>query len=254
MALRTSLLLALSIAVCGVTLGADQAASTNKPGSLALTVAGENGKPLDDAKVVAHGPVDRAGTTGADGIVNLVNLPPGTYRCRITRDGFIPLDKEVTIRAGARLASEGVLNLAPPPPAPPPAAPPPPPVTKPSPTTSVLKPGLPSVSSILDLVPQLDKALREQPTVERDLGCSGATSSKVIMTRENIAAHEHSDADEMIYIVAGEATLTLGSKDQPVSAAAFTVVPRGMSHTLTRRGRQPLLVVSVRSGPACPGL
>lgn len=249
---RTVVWLALVIASLTVPVAADQAAATNKPGSLVLTVAGESGKPIDDVKVVAHGPADRAGTTGADGVVTLVNLPAGTYRCRITRDGFITLDKEVVIRAGVRATSEAVLNNAPPPPAPPPAAPPPPPVTKSAPST--LKPGQPTTNSISDLGDAMVKALRNTPTVERDLGCSGATTSKLIMTRENIAAHDHADADEMIYIVAGEATLTLGGKDQPVTPAWFAVVPRGMSHTLTIRGRNPLLVLSVKSGPPCPGL
>ena len=74
------------------------------------------------------------------------------------------------------------------------------------------------------------------------------------MTRENITLHTHSDADEMLYIVAGEATLTVADKDQSVQAASFSVVPRGLSHSLTRRGRNALLVLSIRSGPACPGL
>jgi mannose-6-phosphate isomerase-like protein (cupin superfamily) len=104
------------------------------------------------------------------------------------------------------------------------------------------------------MVPQLDKALRDSPTVERDLGCSGGSASRLIMTRENITMHTHADADEMLYIVAGEGTLTVADKDRPVEAGWFAVVPRGASHSLTRRGRPALLVVSVRTGPPCPGL
>jgi mannose-6-phosphate isomerase-like protein (cupin superfamily) len=100
----------------------------------------------------------------------------------------------------------------------------------------------------------MEKALRDTPTVERDLGCSGGSVSRLIMTRENVAMHTHADADEMVYVVAGEATLTVADKDQGVQAGWFSVVPRGMSHSLTRRGRNPLLILSVRSGPACPGL
>jgi mannose-6-phosphate isomerase-like protein (cupin superfamily) len=100
----------------------------------------------------------------------------------------------------------------------------------------------------------MEKALRDAPTVERDLGCSGGSVSRLIMTRENISMHTHADADEMLYVVAGEASLTVGDKDQPVQPAWFAVVPRGTSHSLTRRGRNALLVLSVRSGPPCPGL
>ena len=227
------------------------ATTTNKPGSLALTVAGENGMPLSGANVRLTGASnDRVGTSGADGLVTLVNLSPGTYRARINRDGYNTLEKEVTIRAAARLAAEAVLTAAPPPPAPPP--PPPAPVAPATSTT--LKPGSPSYSSIIDLATQMEKALRDTPTVERDLGCSGGSVSRLIMTRENVAMHTHADADEMVYVVAGEATLTVADKDQGVQAGWFSVVPRGMSHSLTRRGRNPLLILSVRSGPACPGL
>jgi mannose-6-phosphate isomerase-like protein (cupin superfamily) len=185
-------------------------------------------------------------------MVTLVNLPPGTYRCRITREGFIPLDKEVTIRPGVRITSEGILNVAPAPP-PPPA--PPPAVTKPAPPTApTLKPGPASTTSLVDIVPQLEKELRNAPTAERDLGCSGATASRLIMTRENIAVHDHAEADEMLYVIAGEGSVTIGSKEQAISPAWFSVVPRGMSHSLTKKGRNALLVLSVRSGPVCPGL
>ena len=247
---KTTLAIALFMLAAATPNARQAAATANKPGTLALTVAGENGVPLSGANVRVSGATnDRVGTSGADGLVTIVNLPPGTYRARITREAYVTLEKEVTIRAGIKLATEAVLSAAPPPP---PAPPPPAPVAPPP--SPVLKAGSPSNHSIIDLASQMEKALRDTPTVERDLGCSGATASRLIMTRENITMHSHSDADEMLYIVAGEATLTVAEKDQPVQAASFSVVPRGMSHSLTRRGRNALLVLSIRSGPACPGL
>src|SRR5262245_51006196 len=135
--MKTTLALAF-FALAGVTPAADQAGAAAKPGSLVLTVAGENGAPLSGATVKVTGAaVDRAGMSGADGGVTLLNLPAGTYRARITRDGYVTLEKEVTIRAGARLAAEAVVTAAPPapPPPPPPQAP-----SAPAPT-STLKPG-----------------------------------------------------------------------------------------------------------------
>jgi mannose-6-phosphate isomerase-like protein (cupin superfamily) len=251
MTLATALFM-LAAATPNAQQGTAATAAANKPGSVALTIVGENGAPISSANVRLSGPsADRVGTSGADGIVTLVSLAPGTYRARITHDGYVTLEKEVTIRAGARLAAEAVVTAAPPPPPPPP--PPPAPEPKPAPSAT-LKPGPPSYASIVEMLPQLEKELRAKPTVERDLGCSGASLSRVIITRENIAEHSHADADEMLYVVAGEATLTIGGKSQSVEASWFAVVPRGSSHSLTRRGRNPLLVVSVRSGPACPGL
>ena len=100
----------------------------------------------------------------------------------------------------------------------------------------------------------MEKELRNTPTVERDLGCSGGSASRLIMTRENVTMHTHADADEMLYVVAGDAALTVADKEQVVQPGWFSVVPRGMSHSLTRRGRNALLLLSVRSGPPCPGL
>jgi hypothetical protein len=73
-----------------------------------------------------RGAVDRAGLTGPDGVVTIQNIPAGAQRCRITRDGFITLEKEVTIKSAARAAAEAVLSVAP--------APPPPPSPSPTPT------------------------------------------------------------------------------------------------------------------------
>src|SRR5688572_3790601 len=96
-----------------------QTTSSTRPGSLHLTVMAQAGSPLLDALVRAEGPATRQGTTSADGVVTLLTLPAGTYRVRIEREGFYTLEKEVTIRAGARTTSEAALTPAPPPPPPP---------------------------------------------------------------------------------------------------------------------------------------
>lgn len=226
-------------------------AAAGRPGTLTLTVVDATGKPIDDVAVTVSGNVDRAGTTGADGTLSF-QLPAGTYRVRMRNENYLTLEKEVTIRAAGKLAAEGMLNAAPPPPAPPPPAPTPTP--EPKPTAPLHKPGTAVITSVPDLFAQMERSLRENPTVERELGCSGGTSSRLIMTRENITMHTHGDADEMLYVVAGEASMTIADKDQPVEAGWFGVVPRGASHSLMRRGRNVLVVLSVRSGPPCPGL
>jgi mannose-6-phosphate isomerase-like protein (cupin superfamily) len=225
---------------------------SSRPGTLALTVVDSTGKPLDDVAVTVSGNVDRSGTTGADGTLSF-QLPAGTYRVRMRSDKYLTLEKEVTIRAAAKLTAEGMLNAAPPPSAPPPPSPTPTPEPKQVPS-STLKPGVAVITSVPDLFAQMEKSLRTTPTVERELGCSGASSSRVIMTRENITLHTHADADEMLYVVAGEASMTIADNDQAVEAGWFGVVPRGASHSVMRRGRNVLVVLSVRSGPPCPGL
>ena len=223
-------------------------ATAPRPGSLALTVTSEKGEVLSGAAVAVHGAVDRMGASGMDGVVTLLNMPAGTYRCRITRDGFFTLEKEITIKTGARTTAESVLTAAPPPPPPPPAPVAAAPV-EPKPVPAAGPVGTSRVLSLPDLV---DQMLRDSgPIVEREIGCSGVSASRLILARENIASHRHAEADEMLYLVAGEATLTVADKDQSITAGWFGLVPRGTAHTLARRGRNPMVVLSVQTGQPC---
>lgn len=223
-------------------------ASTAKPGSVAVTVVTESGATLQGAAVSLRGAVDRQSITGADGVATLVNVPPGTYRARISQDGYVTFEKEVTVRAGARASTEAALTAAPAPPPPPPA---PKETPKPTPMPSDARGpvGSPKVLSLIDLT---DQMLRDQsPLVEREIGCSVATASKLILIRDTLASHTHADADEMLYVVAGDATLKIGDKDTQVSAGWFGIVPRGSAHTITKRGRNAPFVLSIRSGQPC---
>lgn len=220
-----------------------------RPGSLLLTVFAESGSPLAGAVLSVRGGVDRGGTTSASGQVTILNLPAGTYRVRIVRDGFITLEKELVIRAGTRLTAEAVLSVAPAPPAPPP---PPPSAPEPKPATAVLPAGPPGAAKVLSIPDLFQQMSRDaQPIVEREIGCSGNSSSRVILARQPITMHSHADADEMFYIVAGEGVMRVGDREENVGAGWFSLVPRGTIHSLTPRGRNAPFILSVRSGPPC---
>jgi mannose-6-phosphate isomerase-like protein (cupin superfamily) len=228
---------------------ATQGTAAPRPGSLALTAVAEKGDVVSGAAVAVHGAVDRAGTTGVDGAITLTNLPAGTYRARITREGFITLEKEVAIRAGARTTSEAVLTAAPPPPPPPPPPTPAEPKPTPAPANSALKAGTPQVQSLSDLAEQM---LKDPQATERVIGCSGATTTRLILVREPLSLHRHVDVDETIYVLAGEGSLTIGTRDQTVGPGWVGLVPRGTAHSVTKRGRNPAVVMlSVQSGEPC---
>ena len=55
----------------------------------------------------------------------------------------------------------------------------------------------------------------------------------------------------MLYVVGGDGTLRLAGRDIPVAAGSFAVVPRGTTYGLSRRGRNPLIVLATLSGPPC---
>ena len=228
---------------------ATQGAGTtaNRPGALVLTVLNEKGEPLTGASVAVRGAADRSGTTGTDGAVTLQNIPVGTVRVRVTRDGFMTLEKEVSIRSAARTTSEAVLSMAPPAPAPPPT-PTPTPTPESRPMTPAGALGTPKMSFVTDLVDQMLKD--SQPVVTRQVGCSGVMETSLILTRENIS-HRHTDVDETIYIVAGEGSLTVADKNQNIEGGWFGFVPRGVPHSITRRGRNPMVLLVVTSGKPC---
>ena len=57
-----------------------------------------------------------------------------------------------------------------------------------------------------------------------------------------------------MYVVAGEGTHKIAGRDYALTGGMYVIVPRGTSHSLSRRGRQPLVVISTLSGPPCqPG-
>ena len=213
--------------------------------TLDVRVTDRSGAVLDAASVRAEGPVPREGTTNMEGGATLRNLPTGTYRLRFDREGFVPLEKEVSVKAGAPQTVYAALTPAPPPPKPPP--PPPAPVAPAAPT---FKPGNPLVISIPDFA---DKQLisNNETTKEAPLGCSGAAATRLLQARAPIAAHTHADADEVIYVVAGDATLMLGGREQRISSGSLAIVPRGMEHSVTRRSSGPVILTSTLSGPPC---
>lgn len=221
-------------------------AAAAKPALVDLLVTTSAGMTIPGATVKAEGPVSRQATTGADGHVIFQNVTAGTYRFRIEHDSFVTLEKEVVVFGGSRTATQAALT----PGAKPAAAPAsPPPAPTPAPAAPPLTPGQPRIISLTDLAEQLLRG--QEPIAERALGCSGATSSRLIRVRESLEAHTHADADELLYIVAGDATLKLGDKEQNIAPGWFSIVPRGMSHSLTRRGRNPVLILSAMSGPPC---
>ena len=222
--------------------------------TLDVQVTDRSGVPLKGAHVAVEGPSSRAGVTAEDGHVIVRNMAAGTYRVRVECDDFITLEKEVSLRRGV----VEPINLAlsrtptPPPPATPAPTPPPTPTPAPSPVlapATTVPAGEPRVLSIPDLAETAFSG--RDPVQEVSLGCSGVGSARLVRVRTSLAAHTHTDADEMLYVVAGAAILNLGGKEQSISTGWFCLVPRGMPHSLTQRGRYPLFVLSSLSGAPC---
>jgi mannose-6-phosphate isomerase-like protein (cupin superfamily) len=221
--------------------------ATTGTATLNVRVTDRLGNPAPGTMVSAEGPVQREGTVNETGSVTFRTMPAGTYRVRAEGEGYVTFEKEVAIRAGAtqntELALTGaeiaeakpVAEAAPPPPAPP--------------ASPTVAPGEPRTLSIPDLA---ERSLSGRDPVRRiPIGCSGLSRTELVILREALTNVTHADADEMLYLVAGEATLRMNEKDAPLTPGWFSIVPRGSGHTVTRRGRNPAILLSIVSGEPC---
>ncbi len=217
--------------------------ATFKAATLLIEVSDTLGAPLGDTMVTANGPVSREGATGPDGKLQLINLRQGNYRLRFERNGSITLEREITLKAGESAALDVALSPAPPPPkAPEPVVPPP--------SKTLGPPGEPRVTPIPAFLEKNFIGGRE-PRKDSALGCTETGTATLHQLRDSWLQHTHDDADEWIYVVAGEGVLRLGVDEQKLQAGTFSLVPHTLTHALIPQGRNPLIVISVLSGPAC---
>jgi mannose-6-phosphate isomerase-like protein (cupin superfamily) len=89
------------------------------------------------------------------------------------------------------------------------------------------------------------------PIKSDQLGCTASARTTLLQIRDDLEEKSMPDADEVLYVVAGQGSLRLGNKDVPLEAGGLAVVPRGTVRGLSRKGKNPLIVLSVVSGPPC---
>ena len=103
--------------------------------------------------------------------------------------------------------------------------------------------------SLLDLT---EKSLGGRDPVKTvAVGCSGLNRSQLLVVREATRPAARPDVDEALYLIAGEATLTLGGKDQAITPGWFSLVPRGSTYGIAKKGRNPAVLLSVVAGVPC---
>ena len=225
---------------------AQPARATAKPATFTIQVTDALGVPLADAAVTVTGPVAREGVTTADGSLRLMNMRAGNYRLRVVREGSITLERDVTVRAGESPTFDIVLSSAPPAPvAPAPIAPP-----EPNAPGSLGPPGDPKVTPV-PLFLEKNFIGGREARKDSPLGCTATGTATLHQLRDSWLSHTHDTAEEWIYVVAGEGTLRIGTTEQKVQAGTFGLVPHTVAHALIPQGRNPLILISVLSGPAC---
>jgi hypothetical protein len=220
--------------------------------ALRVIVRDVSGAPLSGVKVALSGPITQDFVTDDNGTASLGALRDGTYRLRFDREGFVTLEREVSVRLGQPTEIYAALRISVTAPTPAPIAPAPPPPATPPPAAvapaSVAPPVFVSVPSFLE-----KNFLGREPIKESVLGCLSDSTTRLLQIHDAVAEHTHADVDEIIYVVAGEGTIRLRSDSSSIEPGALSIIPRGVVHAIDRRGRNPLIIISVLSGSPCTG-
>jgi mannose-6-phosphate isomerase-like protein (cupin superfamily) len=213
--------------------------------ALSVLVTAMDGKTLPDVSVKATGPVEREASTDPSGNVNFTNMAAGTYRLRFEHDQYVTFEKEVVVARGGAIRVAVALTAAPPPPLPPKAEAPPAPAPTPVPAGNYQ-------ASSYDIPDLFEKNFIGSGSVKRSaVGCTASSASTLIQLREPLVEHTHADQDELIYVVAGEGLHKVGSREHALAGGVFVSIPRGTPHSMTRKGRQPLVIISTLTGTPC---
>jgi mannose-6-phosphate isomerase-like protein (cupin superfamily) len=213
---------------------------------MTIQVTDALGAPVADAAVTITGPVAREGVTASDGSLRVMNMRAGTYRLRFVREGSITLERDITLRAGESPTIDVALSPAPKAPDAPIA---------PSASTVPNAPGLgpPGDPKVTPVPLFLEKNFIGGREARKDsvLGCTATGTATLHQLRDSWVGHTHEDAAEWIYVVAGEGALRIRDANHRLQAGTFSLVPHAVQHALIPQGRNPLIVISVLSGPAC---
>ncbi len=210
--------------------------------TFAVAVTDPSGAPVPDVKVTVTGAAERTRRTEGGRIV-FEGMPSGAYRFRFDKDGFIPLERELTGRGSAPIDVKVTLSPAPPPPPPPPAPAPPPPERV-----------VDAKVVVLDMPAFIEKNYVGRAAGKTtSLGCSAGGPATLIQMNEPITEHTHADADEFIYVIAGQGLARVGERPEPLGPGVFMLIPRGSPHTFTAGPKKPLVLISTRAGEKCGG-
>jgi hypothetical protein len=221
-----------------------------RPTTAQVVVRDVSGTPLPGVNVIVAGPANLEATTDEKGTASIGPLKDGMYRLRFELEGYVTLERDVTVRAGQPAEIFAALRIIPKPLEPPP--PPPPPVVEAPPPP----PPAPSGPPVFVSIPRfLDKNfIGREPLKESVFGCLNGSTTRLLQLHEAIAEHTHSDLDEILYVVAGEGSVRVrGEESTQVAAGSLSIIPRGTPHAIEQRGKNPLIMISTVSGAPCTG-
>jgi len=208
--------------------------------TFAILVTDASDAPMSDVNITLTGPAAR-NVRSERGRAVFEGLPSGAYHFKFEKDGFITAERDVTGRGGAPIDVKVALDEEP----------------KPVPPVEPVKPPPPPVVSdaqpvVIDMPSFIEKNFVGRGAGKTSpLACATGGEATLIQLREPLPEHRHTDADEFLYVIAGEGTARAGSSQQPLHAGVLMLVPRGVPHALSASGRSPLVVISIKAGEHC---
>jgi len=214
--------------------------------TLSVHVTDKSGTGLPNVSIALAGPVERSGTTAADGSLAFRSMRAGTYRLRFEHDGFVTLERELVMARGAAEVSVA-LNPAPvkpvvtPPPAPVPVAP--------RPVERTLRQVEPRALGLVDFIDK--NFIGSEPQKISLLACSDGGTARLIQVKEPLANQQDDTADQLLYVIAGGGVVRVKEQSYKAGSGWFIVIPRGAPHNIRREGRNPLIALVVTVGPSC---
>jgi mannose-6-phosphate isomerase-like protein (cupin superfamily) len=233
----------LAVLLAAVPAAAQRRARPARTATFAVHVTDSSGAAVRNVLITVTGPVTRS-ARAAVGRLAFENLPVGTYRLRFERDGFAPLEQTVTARAGAPIEVNVTMTRPGEKPtveAPAAASATPPPVHASAPAPVVL-----------DLPSFIEKNYVGSKGGKSDeIACGTGGTATLIQINEPIREHVHADADEFIYVIAGQGVVRVANRAESLSAGVFVLLPRGTPHAFAASGRSPLVMMSTRAGAPC---
>jgi mannose-6-phosphate isomerase-like protein (cupin superfamily) len=224
-------------------------AATSAPtaSTLAVQVTDKSGNGIQGVAVAVSGPAERTGMTAADGSISFRSMRAGTYRLRFEHEKYLTLEREVTMRG----ASDVLVALNPAPVKPVAApAPPPPQAAAPPADQRKLRPVEPRTLSIPDFI---DKNFirSSEPQKTSLIACTDGGAARILQVKEPLNNQQNDTADQLIYIVAGAGTVRVKDQSYKAEPGWFALIPRGVTHSIGREGRNPLIAMTVAIGAPC---
>jgi mannose-6-phosphate isomerase-like protein (cupin superfamily) len=213
-------------------------------GGIAITTTSPQGATLPGVQVTISGATERTDQTDASGQLTFPSLLTGTYRLRFEGEKVTTFEKEVTVQGGRVAAVDVMLNPAPEPKvvtvAPPADA---------KPAVGEGPRGEPLTLGVVDVLEK--DFVGRQPRRETLLSCSGDLRTSMIQLNEPLPPRLYDNADAAYYVLGGEGTIQMNGRDTRLTTNGFASVPRGTTHTFTRRGSRALVLLAVLSGAPC---